>query len=176
MINDISALGLDADLAGVAAEHGLPVVLMHMRGTPRTMQQAPHYDDLLGEIRSFLEASMARAVSRGISRQRLIIDPGFGFGKTLEHNLELLRRLPELAELDAPLLIGTSRKAFIRRLVRNPQGPELSPDSPEVAIGTQATVAAAALGGADIVRVHDVAATRATLAIIDALKSPALAA
>jgi dihydropteroate synthase len=170
LINDIGALGQDAGLGAVAAEHDLPVVLMHMRGTPRTMQRAPHYADLLGEIREFLAAAMERAASHGIDRQRLIIDPGIGFGKSAAHNLELLRRLPELATLNAPLLVGPSRKAFIRHLLRPAQGDEPPADSPQVATGTQAAVAAAVLNGADIVRVHDVAATRATLAIIDAVK------
>jgi dihydropteroate synthase len=171
LINDISALRVDPRLAEVAATHGVPLVLMHMRGTPRSMQVDPHYDDLIGEIKAFLAAAVEQAVLAGVARRHLIIDPGIGFGKTFHHNLEILNNLGQFADLDLPVLVGSSHKAFIRNLLKPPQAKDLSPEAPIVETGTQATVAAAALNGAHIVRVHDVATTRATLKIIDAVKN-----
>jgi len=118
MINDISALRFDPDVAGVGAEFGVPVVLMHMRGEPRSMQVAPHYDEPVTDIRGFLGEAAAAAERQGIPRERLIVDPGIGFGKTPEHNLQLIRRLQEFAALGLPILVGPSRKSFIRRLVK----------------------------------------------------------
>ncbi|HWR91886.1 MAG TPA: dihydropteroate synthase [Desulfobacterales bacterium] len=169
MINDITALRSDPGLGALAAESGVPVVLMHMQGEPRTMQVAPRYDDLVAEIRLFLQQAADAAEERGVPRARLIVDPGIGFGKTAEHNLELIRRLPEFAGLGLPLLVGPSRKAFIRRLVKPEGDHDISPDHPAVETGTQAAVAAAILKGAHIVRVHDVANTRATLKVADAI-------
>jgi len=169
MINDIAALRFDPDLAGVAAEFGVPVILMHMRGEPRTMQVAPHYDELVAEIRDFLEEAAAGAERRGIPRQRLVVDPGIGFGKTPAHNLQLIQRLPEFADLDLPILVGPSRKAFIRRLVKPDGEKDISPTLPVVETGTQAAVAAAVLNGAHIVRVHDVGNTVATVKVVDAI-------
>ncbi len=169
MVNDVSAMRLDPDLVRAAAEFEVPMVLMHMRGEPKTMQVSPYYDDLVREIRDFLKEAAAQAERGGVPRQRLIVDPGIGFGKTLEHNLQLIKFLPEFAALDMPLLLGPSRKAFIRRLVKPEEEQDVSPDRPEVAIGTQAAVAAAALNGAHIVRVHDVAATVATIKVVDAI-------
>jgi dihydropteroate synthase len=169
IINDVSALRMDPEMAAVAAHHGVPVVLMHMLGTPKTMQDAPVYGDLIGEIRTFLESAMARAEAGGIHRSRIILDPGIGFGKTIAHNLALVQQFDALQELGAPLLIGPSRKAFIRALLREGDI-EPSPDSPQVETGTQAVVASAVLNGAHIVRVHDVAATRATTRIVDAIR------
>ena len=169
MINDITALRSDPGLGALAAESGVPVVLMHMQGEPRTMQVAPRYDDLVAEIRLFLQQAADAAEARGVRRERLIVDPGIGFGKTAEHNLELIRRLPEFAGLGLPLLVGPSRKAFIRRLVKPEGDHDISPDHPAVETGTQAAVAAAILKGAHIVRVHDVANTRATLKVADAI-------
>jgi len=142
---------------------------MHMRGEPRTMQVAPHYDELIADIRDFLEKAAAAAERRGIPRARLIVDPGIGFGKTLEHNLQLIRRLPEFASLDLPILVGPSRKAFIRRLVKPESEKDISPNLPVVETGTQAAVAAAVLNGAHIVRVHDVGNTVATVKVVDAI-------
>lgn len=170
IINDISALRFDPKMGEAAAECGVPLILMHMKGTPGTMQVAPEYDDLIGEIRDFLENAMAQAVSAGVSRSKLIIDPGIGFGKTLEHNLRLIRRLHEFECLNAPILMGPSRKAFIRNILKNETGREITPDLPETEIGTQAAVAASVLNGAHIVRVHHVANTFATVKIIDAIK------
>jgi dihydropteroate synthase len=169
MINDIAALRSDEGLAGLAAEFGVPVILMHMRGEPRTMQVAPRYDDLVGEIYSFLEGAAEDAERQGIARERLIVDPGIGFGKTSEHNLQLIRRLGDFAGLNLPLLVGPSRKSFIRRLVKPADVQDISPDLPVVETGTQAAVAAAVFNGAHIVRVHDVANTMATVKVVDAI-------
>jgi len=162
IINDIAALqapgALDAAAAGNAA-----VVLMHMQGTPASMQQAPHYSDVVGEVKSFLAARIAAAVAAGIDRNRIAIDPGFGFGKLLEHNLALLRHLGAFAELDCPLLVGLSRKSMFKGF--STRGMDQR---------TPASVAGALLAaqrGAHILRVHDVAATRDALAVLAALES-----
>jgi len=171
MINDISALRLDPRLTEVAADHGVPVILMHMQGTPGSMQVDPTYDDLIGEIKAFLSDAVAKAVQGGIARDHLIVDPGIGFGKTFQHNLEILNKLKLFADLELPVLVGSSHKAFIRNLLKPPEAKDLSPEAPVVETGTQATVAAAVLNGTHIIRVHDVATTRATLKIIDAIKN-----
>jgi dihydropteroate synthase len=171
MINDISALRFDPDMALVAKAFETPVVLMHMLGDPKTMQKSPSYDDLIFEIRDFLEDAIRRAESQGISKSKLIIDPGIGFGKTVSHNLLLINQLESFASLEVPILIGPSRKSFIRKLLKDEQSQDISPDSPIVETGTQAAVAAAVLRGAHIVRVHDVANTRATIRILDAMKT-----
>lgn len=171
IINDISALRFDPQMAVLAAERGVPVVLMHMRGTPETMQIDPEYQDLFGEIGNFFTESVNHAVSKGISRSQLIIDPGIGFGKTVTHNLLLIQRLSEFGPLDLPILVGSSRKAFIRNLLKPDNAGDIDPQLPEVETGTQASVAAAAMNGANIVRVHNVANTAATLKIVDAIKN-----
>lgn len=171
IINDISALRFDPDLGAVAGEFGTPVVLMHMLGSPKTMQLSPSYDDLIGDISVFLKAAIVRAQQQGISKSNLIIDPGIGFGKTVSHNLLLLSRLQSFTALDVPILVGPSRKAFIRKLLKDEHSDDIPPDTPIVETGTQAAVAAAILGGAHIVRVHDVANTRATVRILDAVKA-----
>ena len=171
IINDISALRFDPDMAEVAKAFDTPVVLMHMLGNPKTMQESPSYDDLIFEIREFLENAIKRALRQGISKSKLIIDPGIGFGKTVSHNLMLIKHLGSFASLEVPILLGPSRKAFIRKLLKAEQSEELSPDLPIVEIGSQAAVAAAILHGAHIVRVHDVANTRATVRILDAMKA-----
>ena len=171
MINDVGALRMDPEMADLAARTGVPIILMHMLGTPKTMQVDPEYADLIGEIRQFLQNAITVAVSRGVSPSRIIVDPGIGFGKTVGHNLELVRHLGDFNTLDVPILIGPSRKAFIRKLLGNRQGREPAPDLPVVETGTQAVVAASILNGAHIVRVHDVANTRATVKIIDAIKN-----
>lgn len=162
IINDIAALqapgALDAAAAGNAA-----VVLMHMQGTPASMQQAPHYSDVVDEVKSFLAARIAAATAAGIDRNRIAIDPGFGFGKLLEHNLALLRRLGAFAELDCPLLVGLSRKSMFKGF--SARGMDQR---------TPASIAGALLAaqrGAHILRVHDVAATRDALAVLAALES-----
>ncbi len=171
IINDVSALRMDPEMGAVAARHGVPIIVMHMKGTPKTMQAAPVYDDLLGEIRDFLGEAIQRALDSGVEREKIIVDPGIGFGKTMDHNLSILANLHTFESLDAPLLIGTSRKAFIRKLLRRTDEPELSTDQPEVETGTQASVAAAILGGAHIVRVHNTANARSTARIIDTIRS-----
>lgn len=171
IVNDISALRFDPDLGAVAREFGTPVVLMHMLGSPKTMQLAPSYDDLIGDISVFLKAAIVRAQQQGISKSNVIIDPGIGFGKTVSHNLLLLSRLQSFTALDVPILVGPSRKSFIRKLLKDEHSDDIPPDTPIVETGTQAAVAAAVLGGAHIVRVHDVAKTRATVRILDAMKA-----
>ncbi len=170
IINDISALRLDPDMANVAAKTGVPLILMHMKGTPKTMQVDPVYDDLLGEIRAFFEEAIDHAVKSGISRQKIIIDPGIGFGKTLTHNMTLINHLDAFSDLNVPILIGTSRKAFIRRLLKKADEKDIDPMLPIVETGTQASIAIAVLRGASIVRVHDVANTKNMLTVLDAIK------
>ena len=171
MINDVSALRLDPGLAEVAAEYGVPVILMHMLGTPKTMQTDPAYDDLIKEIKEFLKNAIDYAQSKGISKSKIIIDPGIGFGKTVEHNLLLIKHLYEFKTLDVPIMIGPSRKAFIRTILKDTTVKDINPDLPVVETGTQASVAAAVLNGAHMVRVHNVANTRTTLNIIDAINN-----
>ncbi|WP_448586763.1 dihydropteroate synthase [Thermaurantiacus sp.] len=154
MLNDVSALTHDPDSLGVAAASDVPVVLMHMRGTPETMQEAPAYADVVAEVRAFLDARVAACVAAGIAEARLIRDPGIGFGKTLDHNLALLCNLPALG---TPLLIGASRKALIGRLT----GADVHSRLP----GSLALALHAARHGAAWVRVHDVAETAQALAV-----------
>jgi dihydropteroate synthase len=171
MINDISSLRFDPDLADVAADYGVPVILMHMLGNPKTMQIEPKYENLIAEIKAFFEDRINIAEQNGISRSKIIIDPGIGFGKTFDHNLSLIKHLHEFKTLNVPILIGTSRKAFIRNLLKNETMEDVHPHSGIVETGTQASIAAAVLKGAHIVRVHDVFNTRITVKIIDAIKS-----
>jgi len=171
MINDVSALRVDPDMAPMAADRDVPVILMHMLGTPKTMQKNPHYDDVVAEVCTFLRQAVERAMQAGIDARHIIVDPGIGFGKTFDHNLHLLQSLPALHDLDCPLLVGSSRKAFIRHLLKPAGEKDIPADLPLVSTGTQATVAACALQGVHIVRVHEVAATRATLKIIDAIRN-----
>ena len=150
LINDVRALGREGALEAAAATQ-LPICLMHMQGSPATMQRAPHYDDVVAEVSDFLQQQVQRCEAAGIKRERLLLDPGFGFGKTLEHNLMLLRRLEELQALGLPLLIGTSRKSMV--------GQTLGREVNERLAGSLATVALAVERGGRIIRVHDVAAT-----------------
>ena len=171
IINDVSALRLDHGLADVAAEYDVPVILMHILGTPKTMQADPVYDDLIKEIKGFLKNAVDYAQSKGISKSKIIIDPGIGFGKTVEHNLLLIKHLHEFKTLDVPILIGLSRKAFIRNILKDTTVKDINPDLPVVETGAQASVAASVLNGAHMVRVHNVANTRTTLKIIDAINN-----
>jgi dihydropteroate synthase len=171
IINDISALQTDNEIAGVAVKYCVPVILMHMKGIPKTMQVLPVYDDIIKEIKEFLENRIDLAEKNGIPRSQIIIDPGIGFGKTVEHNLLLIKHLHEFKTINAPILVGPSRKAFIQSTLKDLSGDDIKPDMPITENGTQAAVAAAVLHGANIVRVHDVAGTRATLKIIDAIKN-----
>jgi len=152
IVNDISALRFDPAMAPVVAEFGAGLVLMHMLGTPKTMQQDPHYEDVVTEVRDFLAERALYAQSQGIPREAIAVDPGVGFGKTVEHNLEILRRLSELAELGFPVLVGPSRKSFIGAVLGLPVEERLE--------GTLAACAVAVVRGADILRVHDVREVR----------------
>jgi dihydropteroate synthase len=156
-VNDVTALG-DPVMPEVVASAGATCCLMHMLGTPRTMQRDPRYDDVVSDVKAFLEERMRFAVSAGIAEERIHLDPGIGFGKTLEHNLELLRRLDELTVLGRPLVIGTSRKSFLGRLTGREDPRERVP-------GTIATSVLALERGASIFRVHDVAAVRDALIV-----------
>jgi dihydropteroate synthase len=148
IINDITGLRGDLDMVRVASESGVGLVLMHIQGTPQTMQQNPTYADLIGEISDTLRGSVEWAQQHGIDAERIVIDPGIGFGKTMEHNLQILRCLRSFQELGRPILVGTSRKSFIGKVLDAPVEQRL--------FGTAATVAVAIAHGADIVRVHDV--------------------
>jgi dihydropteroate synthase len=149
IINDIMGTPLDKNMAAVAAEFNVPLVLMHIKGEPAGMQKNPVYADLIGEIISALRGSIAVAKASGVRPENIIIDPGIGFGKTVSHNVEIIKRLRELKALGKPILVGPSRKAFI--------GAVLGIDDPgERLMGTAAAVAASIANGADIVRVHDV--------------------
>jgi dihydropteroate synthase len=159
IVNDVSALAHDAGMAPLAAERGVPVVLMHMRGEPATMQQYAQYDDVVAEVRDELGGRIGAAHAAGI--QQIVVDPGIGFAKTGEHNLALLARLNELHAL-GPILVGASRKAFIGNLTGRPAGPERM-------VGSLAAVAAAQRGGAAIVRVHDVRETLDFLRVLGAI-------
>lgn len=161
MINDVTALRTPGALEAVAAS-GAAVCLMHMQGEPQTMQNEPHYGDVLGEVREFLRERVAACVAAGIARTRLVIDPGFGFGKTLEHNLELLRDLPTLAAEGLPVLAGLSRKRMIGALTGRGEGDRLA--------GSVALAVMAALNGASIVRAHDVRETVDALRIVAAIR------
>jgi dihydropteroate synthase len=171
MINDISAMTYDPEMAEVARTWDVPVVLMHMQGTPKTMQARPVYSDVTTEVGAYLLAAADRLQAAGVKRRRIILDPGIGFGKTFTHNLLLLKRLQALTQMGYPLLVGTSRKSFIRHLVKGDQQPDLHPEHPLEETGTQATVTAAILAGAQIIRVHDVANTMATVKVIDAIRN-----
>ena len=162
MINDVSALQADPGMAALVAEARVPVVLMHRRATPRPTHQDPVYGDIMAEIRAFLAERIEAAVSAGISRERILIDPGFGFGKAVKENLEVLRRLGELRTLRRPIVIGTSRKATIGKVLGGLPVEELQE-------GTAATVAVAIMHGADIVRVHDVRAMVRVARMTDAI-------
>ncbi len=160
MINDVTALRGDPAMAAAAAAGGVPLVLMHMQGTPRTMQEHPHYGDLMSEVLGHLRASLAIAADAGVPEEQTVVDPGLGFGKTLSHNLEIMRRLPELRSLGRPILVGPSRKSMIGKVLGAPAG--------ERVFGTAAAVAFCITRGAHIVRVHDVAAMRQVARMTDA--------
>ncbi len=161
IINDVSALRFDPQMATVAAESGVPVIVMHMLGTPRTMQKAPHYDSLFSEIIAFLEQRIRFATANGIDRNQIIVDPGIGFGKTIEHNLLIIRDLERFTCLDRPILLGASRKRFI--------GDILGRDIDDRERGTAAVKALAVAHGAHIVRVHDVAFQADVIRMTDAI-------
>ncbi|TAJ80026.1 dihydropteroate synthase [bacterium] len=162
MVNDISALRFDPGMASLVAAEKVPVVLMHMQGTPRTMQQRPQYQDAVEEVKEFLLSRIRFALEAGVEPDRIIIDPGIGFGKELEHNLALLRGLPALVSLGRPILVGPSRKTFIGKILG--VGPE------ERLEGSLAAAVAAVLAGANMIRTHDVKGARRAIRIADALR------
>ncbi len=160
-INDVSALRFDPEMRVLVARSGVPLILMHMRGEPRTMQKNIHYDDVVSEVGRELMTFRDEAIAAGVEPAQILIDPGIGFGKTFEHNLEILARASELASI-APLVIGASRKAFIGHLTGRPAGPDRM-------VGSLATIAAAYRGGATLVRVHDVRETVDFLKVLRAI-------
>ena len=163
LINDVRALREPGALAAAAAS-GCAVCLMHMQGEPRTMQRAPSYADVVGEVRTFLAGRVAESIAAGLTPERLVVDPGFGFGKTLEHNLALLRRLGELAADGPAVLVGLSRKSMLGTLTERATGERL--------YGSVALAVIAALNGARIIRAHDVAATVEALKVTAAVQGP----
>jgi dihydropteroate synthase len=163
LVNDVTGLAGDPELAPAAAAAGAAVCLMHIQGTPRTMQSDPRYDDLVAEVLETLAAAVLRAERAGIPRARVLVDPGIGFGKTAAHSLFLLSHLRELRVLGCPVLVGTSRKSFLAGLSGG------KPPAGRLAATLGSVAVAAALGGADVVRVHDVAEARDTLAVVDAI-------
>lgn len=162
IVNDVSGLRDDPELAALVAERNVPVVIMHMRETPKTMQVDPYFRDVVREVRDELMERVGSALDAGISRNRIIIDPGIGFGKRLEDNLSLLKNVPALRELGFPVLIGASRKSFIDKILRRPVEDRLP--------ATLAVEAFAVMGGAEIVRVHDVRETVDMVRILGAIR------
>ncbi len=163
IVNDISGLQFDPEIGDLAAQHGAGLVLMHMRGEPRTMQEEIHYDDLLGEVQEELAAAVRRALDAGCARDQLVVDPGIGFGKTAEQSLTLLAHVDRFAELGLPVMVGPSRKSFIGKILGLP-----------VDMRVEATIAAcvvALLRGVRIFRVHDVAAVRRALEMAEEIAS-----
>jgi dihydropteroate synthase len=165
IVNDISGLRTDEKMGQIAAEYGAYIILMHIRGTPADMQSDTRYDDLLGEISSFLKEAATKAAALGIAEGRIIIDPGIGFGKSIDGNFAILKNLHRFTELGYPVMIGASRKSFI--------GKTLDLDVDERLEGSLAAACYAVLNGADIVRVHDVAETRRALTIIEKITGAA---
>jgi len=165
LVNDVSALRADPEMAGVIADSGAACCLMHMLGEPRTMQRDPRYGDVVEEVKSFLEERLRFAVGEGVAEERIMLDPGIGFGKTVAHNLELLRRLHELVALGRPLVIGTSRKSFLGRIAADIAGLAEPLDAQHRLAGTIATNVLALERGASVFRVHDVAPVREALAV-----------
>jgi dihydropteroate synthase len=161
IVNDVTALRGDPEIGPLCAERGAGLVLMHMRGTPRTMQEDPRYDDVVDDVRAFLAERLEAAVGAGVAEERIWLDPGIGFGKTLEHNLELLRRLGELRDLGRPLVVGTSRKSFIGAIETSEAGERIG--------GTIASSVLAAEAGAEVLRVHDVAEVSQALTVATAI-------
>jgi dihydropteroate synthase len=163
IINDISAGRFDPRMLPVAARSGAGLILMHMKGTPRTMQIAPHYEDLLGEVKAFLKERLEAAEACGVPRESILLDPGIGFGKKLEHNLVLLNNLGVLADLERPLLVGISRKSFIGKILKL--------EAPDRLEGTIAAAVVSILHGASLLRVHDLQAVKRAVAVAEAILS-----
>jgi dihydropteroate synthase len=161
IVNDVTALRHDPEIGGLCAERGAGLVLMHMLGEPRTMQENPVYDDVVDDVKAFLAERLQAALDAGVAEERIWLDPGIGFGKTVDHNLELLRRLGELRELGRPLVVGPSRKSFIGGIDGSPVGERLG--------GSIASSVLAAAEGADVIRVHDVAETAEAMKMAGAI-------
>jgi dihydropteroate synthase len=171
ILNDVSGLRMDPRLGEVARRARAPLILMHMRGTPQTMQRGPFAHDVIRDVMSGLREAIARAKREGLAKSQLLLDPGIGFGKKHEQNFEILARLPEFARLGCPIVIGTSRKAFLGKSLAKLGEPAAPTD--ERLLGTSATVTASILGGAQIVRVHDVAEMAGVARISDAILNSA---
>ncbi len=169
ILNDVSGLRTDARLGEVARRAGAPLILMHMRGTPRTMQRGPFARDVIRDVTAGLRDALARARRAGLAKSQVLLDPGIGFGKTYEQNFEILARLSEFARLGCPIVVGTSRKSFLGKAMAGPKGPDIPPG--ERLLGTAATVTASILGGAHIVRVHDVAEMARVVRVTDSIAS-----
>ena len=165
MVNDISALSFDTRMPGVVKEYGPPVVLMHMQGTPKEMQVAPHYEDCVAEVMTFLQRRIERCLRSGIEKDKIIIDPGIGFGKRLQDNLQILARFREFLQLQVPVMVGASRKSFIGNI-----HPVDSPAEERLG-GSLAAALVAVLAGAAIVRCHDVRPTVEALRVLDAIRN-----
>lgn len=161
MINDISALRFDKHMANVASKYQAGLILMHIQGTPKNMQQSPHYDDLIGEIKDYFRQSIKLAEESGVKENKIVIDPGIGFGKTVEHNLKILKNLSEFEELGKPIMVGTSRKSFIGKVLDLPAEQRLE--------GSLASLAVSILNGANLVRVHDVKESVGVARLVDAI-------
>jgi dihydropteroate synthase len=171
IINDISAFEKDPEMADLAALSGAPVILMHMKGTPETMQINPSYEDLMGEITNYLSSRVDFAVEKGVAREKIILDPGIGFGKTVAHNLVLIKELQRLLDLGFPVLMGPSRKSFIQTILTQTTDTAAGPRDNRTETGTLAAVAASLMNGAHIVRVHDVETLSPFVRIIDAVRN-----
>ncbi|MBU8911065.1 MAG: dihydropteroate synthase [Desulfobacterales bacterium] len=171
IINDISAFEKDPAMADLAAQRDVPVVLMHMKGTPETMQVKPDYDDLMLEITNYFESRVTYAMEKGIQKNRIILDPGIGFGKTVEHNLVIINQLEKITALGFPVLMGPSRKSFIQNILSENSRTPVGPDSIKAEDGSLAAVAASILKGAHIVRVHDVEKVNSFTLIIDSIRN-----
>ncbi len=161
IVNDVTALRHDPEIASLCAERGAVLILMHMQGDPRTMQDDPVYDDVVDDVKAFLAERLAVAVDAGVDEERVWLDPGIGFGKTLEHNLELLRRLGELLELGRPLVVGTSRKSFLGKIDGSAVNDRIG--------GTLSSSVLAAAEGAEVLRVHDVAEVAQAIKVASAI-------
>jgi dihydropteroate synthase len=162
IVNDVSGLNHDNKMAAVAARYGACLILMHMQGAPENMQIDPKYRDLIGEIKEILKRSSEKAIKAGVPKDRIAIDPGIGFGKTVEHNIEILRRLDEFKALGFPVCIGTSRKSFLGNILDKP-------DAGDRLAGTIATCVLAVMKGAGIIRVHDVKEVRQAIKVTETI-------
>ncbi|MCJ7497116.1 MAG: dihydropteroate synthase, partial [candidate division Zixibacteria bacterium] len=161
MVNDISALRFDPEMKNVVAYYKIPVALMHIKGTPKNMQENPFYENAVEEIKEYLKESMKMAKDVGIDEEKIVLDPGIGFGKTLEDNLKILRNLKEFTDLGRPLLIGVSRKSFIGKILDLPVEERLE--------GSLAALAVSIMNGANLLRVHDIKESKRVARLVDAI-------